>query len=133
MMDEFPIHPSLVHFPIAFYFLETLLIYWWALGNRDDYHGFARFAFFAAFISMWFALGTGLYTAGGIPPAWKHARTHFLSALSTTVFYSGRCFFWNSPAKNSKRWHLVQVSLGLALVFLTGYFGGELTHGDEHE
>ncbi|MSR77703.1 MAG: DUF2231 domain-containing protein [Candidatus Omnitrophica bacterium] len=122
------IHPALVHFPIAFYLLETFLLLLWIVHNNKAYREFAYFVFKSGYFLMWFTLAAGLYEAGGIKPALEHARAHFFSALSVMTVSTGRFVLWRSSLQ-SKLWLLISALILSALVIVTSYFGGELVFG----
>lgn len=125
----FLFHPMLVHFPIAFYFLELLLLIFW-VSKRDEAHlRFARFSFKTGYAFMIFAMMAGLKDVGGIGNITGAVRTHVFAALSVFLFYTIRAFLWRSfePNKPSFRWtHILGALIGNILVAITGYFGGVL-------
>ncbi len=126
-------HPILVHFPIAFYFLEGLLLIFWAVKKDDAYRRFALFSFKTAYGFMLVTIATGLLDAGGFGRITGLVRTHFLSAL-VGVFgiATARAFFWRFGDENAKSYRTIQIAgalLGNFALALTGYFGGRLVYG----
>ncbi|MBI3999808.1 MAG: hypothetical protein HY351_04255, partial [Candidatus Omnitrophica bacterium] len=70
-----PVHPMLVHFPIAFYFLELILLCGWAKRQDENYLNFARFTFRLGYLFMILAIVMGFLDAGGIPGIQGRVRT----------------------------------------------------------
>lgn len=128
-MPKIPIHPLLVHFPIAFYLLESLLLWLWLFRKEDKYRELARLVFFLAFAGMGAAIVAGLYDARGVALALKHARAHFLSAMGLTFFCLMRAGMWVRFPKSAALWHAAFSGIGAGLVILTAYFGGLLVYG----
>lgn len=128
-MKGFLFHPILVHFPIAFYFLEMLLLIWFVRTRDAAYLRFALFSFRLGYGFMVAAMIAGYVDAGGIVPK---VRTHFFSALAVFFISTGRAFYWRYAGETRRAYRLVQVGgavLTNVLVAVTGYFGGELVYG----
>ena len=133
-MSKFLFHPILIHFPIAFYLLELVLLVFWRVKKDPAYRRFALFAFQFGFLMMIFTLASGLIDAGGLESIRKYegVRRHFLAAATVAVFYTVRTFIWKRVGEGAKpeAWiHLAGAATGNALVVLTGYFGGLLVYG----
>ncbi len=129
MKIDFLLHPPVVHFPIAFYFLELLLLVFWAMKKDPTYKRFALFSFRLGYLFMLAALVAGYIDAGGLVPA---VQAHFLAAMSVVVFYTVRAFFWRFGNENLKIYGAFQVGgalLGNALVGWTAFLGGKLAFG----
>jgi uncharacterized membrane protein len=128
-VDSLLLHPIFVHYPIAFYFLELVLISFWFFTRQDKYLDFARFCFFSAFAATWIAIGTGLFDAGGIKPALHYSgvRQHLYAALAVAAYYTVRLFVWKYAA-GRRLLHLLQSTGGIALIALTAYWGGKLVY-----
>ena len=127
-----PVHPMLVHFPIAFYFLELILLCGWAKRRDENYLNFARFTFRLGYLFMILAIVMGFLDAGGIPGIQGRVRTHFFSAASVFVLYTIRAFFWrfgNVQDPSYQKTQLLFALTGNILVVMTGYFGGLLVYG----
>lgn len=125
-----PIHPILVHFPIAFYFLELVLLAAWRLKRDEAYRRFAAFAFRLGYLFMLAAMMAGYYDAGGIVP---RVRLHFFSALAVFILSTGRIFYlrFSEPADRGYAPSLLTTAVILNLLAaLTAYLGGELVYGD---
>src|SRR5262245_9691083 len=105
-----PLHPLLVHFPIAFYFLELLLLLFLVAKKDEDYHRFALFSIRLGFLFMLAAMAAGLFDAGGLSNALAHkkVRLHFLSADTLFLFYAARALYWRfgNAAQTKYKWFL---------------------------
>ena len=124
----FLFHPMLVHFPIAFYFLEFLLLVFWVRKHDEQYLRFARFSFVLAYLSMILAMAAGLRDVGGISNIRGAVRSHVFGAASVFVFYTIRALLWRGVKEGFRyRWtHVLGALIGNVLVGITGYFGGAL-------
>ena len=124
-------HPTLVHFPIAFYFLELILLLYWLKKKDGSYLNFARFTFRLGYIFMILAMIAGFIDAGGIAGIQGRVRTHFFAAASVFILYTIRAFFWRFGKVENVSYKQTQLLFALAgniLVALTGYFGGLLVY-----
>lgn len=131
IMTQGLFHPAAVHFPIAFYVLEFLLLIFWAVKRDSAYERFALFTFRLGYLTMLAAIGTGLYDAGGLSGIVGKVKPHFFAALSVFVFYTVRALFWRFGRKNNSAYTAIQVggaAIGTILVLLTGFFGGEIVY-----
>ena len=128
-MIRIPLHPFLVHFPIAFYFLELVLLLFWVRKKDASYERFARFAFAAGYLFMLAAMVTGWRDAGGfgaMPPA---VRRHFYGVLSIFALYTFRAaHFKMAKAGSSPAPRLAGAVAGNVLLFLTAYWGGVVVY-----
>lgn len=126
-----PLHPMFVHFPIAFYFLELVLLLFW-LGKKDDaYRRFALFTFRLGFLFMIAAAVTGYLDAGAKFPPVKAVRPHFFAAVSVFLLYTARLGYWQW-AREGKFYRpglILGAFIGNALVGLAGFLGGKLVYG----
>lgn len=131
MKFPIPFHPIVVHFPIAFYFLELILLLFWISKKDDHYLHFALFSFRLGYLLMIVAIVFGFLDAGGFAHITGGVRTHFLAALSVFILYTIRAFFWrfgNTGDRNYRFTHVLFAAAGNILVALTGYFGGLLVY-----
>lgn len=129
---HFLFHPILVHFPIAFYFLELVLLLFWIKKTDPVYLRFAFFSFRTGYIFMILAMIAGVVDAGGPDDIQGRVRTHFFAAVSVFILYTIRAFFWRfakAEDQHYKTAHLLFAFAGNILVALTGYFGGILVYG----
>ena len=125
-----PLHPVFVHFPIAFYFLELVLLFFW-LGKKDEaWRRFAVFTFRLGFLFMIVAAVTGYIDAGAKFPPVKPVRPHFYAASAVFIFYTARAAWWQW-AREGKFYRPVLLGgalVGNALVALAGFLGGKLVY-----
>jgi len=129
-----PIHPALVHFPIAFYFLELLLLLFW-LGKKDPtYLRFARFSFHLGYVMMIVAMAGGLFDTKGFSGITGRVRIHVYSALVVFGIYTTRIGVSrfadrrNEQPVASPMIHIAAAILGNLAVIVTGYLGGKLVY-----
>ncbi len=125
------IHPIAVHYPIAFYFLELILLLVWVKKKDPKYLQFALFAFKAAFIGMIIAIAAGLYDVGGFQNIQGRVKTHFVAAMSVLLVQTLRAFFWRFGKVEQNHYRVTQIlfsAAGFILVTITAYFGGLLVY-----
>ena len=144
-MTSIPLHPMLVHFPVAFYFLELLLLILWAVKHDPGYRRFALFSFRLGYLFMIVAIIAGYVDAGGRGVfglgefinrlTWGNMlkiRLHVFAATGVFILYTTRAFFWRWGREESRSYRTIQILgalVGYCLVILTGYFGGILVFG----
>ena len=124
-------HPILVHFPIAFYFLEFVFLLYWIKKQDKNFLDFARFVFRLGYIFMVVAMIFGFHDAGGVAGIQGRVRNHFMAAASVFLFYTARAFFWRFgkvEEASYKQTQLLFAFAGNILVAITGYFGGLLVY-----
>ncbi len=122
-------HPPLVHFPIAFYFLEFFLLLFWILRREESFLKFSAIVFKFAFAAMMAAMAAGYRDSGGLNPK---IQNHFFAALSTLVIQSMRGILWfrMNRSKKFNPWILGIGSLmGVVSVIVTADLGGDLVYG----
>lgn len=125
-MEQFHFHPMVVHFPIALYFFEFLLLCLWTIKKDSAYKRFAFLSFKVGYILMIGAMIAGYVDAGGITPP---VQKHFFAALSVFTVYSIRGLFWLKGKEAAPNYQLTLVLgalLGVILVSITGDLGGDL-------
>lgn len=125
-MDEILFHPPVVHFPIAFFVLELILLWLWLRRGDPAYRRFSLFSFRLGYGLMIPAMIAGLVDARGLPPV---VRPHFFSALSLFLLSTVRAFHWKFQKGERRKdavFLLAGALLACLLVGVTGYFGGKL-------
>ena len=126
-----PLHPVVVHFPIAFCALEFYFLILWQIKKDPAYLRFAKNIFSLTFLSILTAMAAGLYDAGGLRGVHGEVLEHAQAALGFLGVYALRFPLWRLAAKGNSpaRFFLLAGSLiALALVAVTGYLGGELVY-----
>ena len=124
-------HPIFIHFPIAFYFLELVLLFCWLKKKDSNYLNFARFTFRLGYLFMIVAMVAGFHDAGGLTGIRGRVRYHFMAAASVFTLYTLRAFFWRFGKVDRPSYKQTQLLFALAgniLVALTGYLGGLLVY-----
>ena len=121
-------HPYLVHFPIAFFFLEGYLVLLWKITSKDKYEEFSYLTLRLGVITSVITMISGYIDAGGINPMVK---THFLFALSVFILNIIR---WILKKKYGQEvWtgclaylYVLMLLVSMALVGIVGHLGGKL-------
>ena len=127
-MEHLVFHPPLVHFPIAFYCLEFLLLILRQIKKDPAYLRFARFSFRLGYIFMLAAIAAGLKDAGGFSGIAGKLRPHFYSAVAVFGIYTVRAFVWKFAPKENTSVQFAGALLGTAVVLLTAFLGGEIVY-----
>jgi len=123
-------HPYLVHFPVAFFFLEAFLIGLWIWKRDEKYESFAYFILKLVMVMIPFVMLAGYIDAGGITP---RVRLHFFSALSLFIMGTIRLVMrtkmgfalWGSKYK---RFYLTLITLSFLMTGLTAHLGGLMVY-----
>ena len=127
-MEHVVFHPSLVHFPIAFYCLELLLLLFWQAKKDPAHLRFARFSFNLGYLFMLAAIVAGLKDAGGLSGITGKVRPHVYAAVCVFGIYTARLFVWRYAPKENSSIHLVGALVGTLGVLLTAFLGGEIVY-----
>ena len=131
MDPRFLFHPIFIHFPIAFYFLELLLLLFWMRKGKFIYHRFAVFSFGLGYLFMIAAAVTGWVDSGGFGRMSDAGKSHFYAALALLAFYSVRILYLRFADPRDRYHAMIQISgavIGNILVILTAYLGGKLVY-----
>ena len=126
------VHPALVHYPLAFYFLELVLILFWQARKDPAFLRFAHFSFRMGYLFMIAAIIAGYFDAGAHLPVPVKIRLHFYAAASVLVFYTLRAVYWHWAKEDQKNYPailLIGTLIGNALLTLTGFLGGKIVYG----
>ena len=132
---KLPLHPMFVHFPIAFCVLEFFFLILWFFKKEPAYLRFARIVFGLTFVSIGLAMIAGFRDAGGLKGIHGETREHAVLALGFLGVYFLRSFLWRFGKKENRVSRLVLLGgafIGLILVAVTGYLGGELVFSGAH-
>jgi len=125
------LHPALVHFPIAFYFLELVLWAFWLAKEDPAFARFAQFSFRLGYGFMLVSIVSGFIGIGGWRGLSGDVSTHFYGALGVFAFYTAKGILLRTS--DFKQPSLARVQLfsalaGNALVTWTAYLGGKLVY-----
>ncbi len=132
MPQPIPLHPMLVHFPIAFFVLELILLCLWRLKREESYRGFALLVFRMGYLFLIPVALAGLVDAGGLEGLKSGVLTHFRAAAVLFGFYTLRALYWKWGKMETSAYAKIQIAgalVGNFLVGLTGYLGGLLVYG----
>ncbi len=126
-MSPLPLHPFLVHFPIALFLVEGLLLFLGLLKQDRTYERFASFLFRIGYGFLMVSFLTGLIDSGGLKAMSRAVQQHFYTATALLIFYTARLIFGqrlrSKPVSN-----LTSAVIGCALVVATAYLGGKLVY-----
>ena len=124
-------HPPLVHFPIAFNFLELLLLAVWARKKIEYYRQIAFLVFGLSYFVMIPTALAGFVDAGGMSGMTGGVRIHAFTVLATFLFYSLRGLHWMRADPAARFYSAFQLSgalLGNLLTFAAAFWGGQLVY-----
>jgi uncharacterized membrane protein len=124
-------HPVLVHLPIGFLILGSILIFYSKKDGKELLPA-VRISFFWGFIAAIFSVVSGilLYLKEGY--AFETVSSHLILGIMTTGFSFGFYLHLSKKAKVIDV-RIKSMSIGLmALLLITGHLGGELTHGSDY-
>ncbi len=133
-MSGLPIHPMLVHFPIALFFFEFFLLFWGYFKNKRDYFEWAGVSFLGAYLFLLASLVTGFRDAGGeIGDLFDGVvKPHFLSAATLFFVATARLILWKTLAKSGRAGFvpvkLIGSAVTITVVIITGYWGGRIVY-----
>lgn len=130
-MMKFYLHPVFVHFPIALFFLEAMLLFMAIVKREAPYASFARFSFWLGFGFMLITAGAGILDAGGPDEIRGAVRRHFLAAVSVIAVYLVKAGFWlrvREPAVTDLKRQFYLSLAGYLLITYTGWLGGKLVY-----
>lgn len=124
-------HPVLVHLPIGFLILGSILVFY-AKKENKEFLPAIRISFFWGTVAALFSVISGiiLYLREGY--SFDTVSKHLILGVLTALFSFGFYLYLKDKVKfiDSK---VKGMSVGLMiLLMLTGHFGGELTHGSDY-
>src|SRR3989338_4995162 len=104
------LHPVFVHFPIAFYFLELVLIILWIVKNEQEYRYFSYFSFWMGYAFMLLAMIAGLFDAGGLEGIRGSVKRHVTMALVVFAVYTARAVFYWIMRREPEKYRFVKLT-----------------------
>lgn len=125
------LHPIFVHFPIAFYFLELVMIVLWAAKNESEYRRFSYLLFWFGYAFMLIAMAAGLFDAGGLAGIRGAVKRHVTAALVVFSIYTCRAIFYWVVRKEPEKYRFAKLMgavIGNAAVAYAGFLGGLLVY-----
>jgi len=134
-MFEHPIHPILVHFPIALLFTSIFFEFLGYLKQRESYREFGYWLLILGFLGGLAAAGTGFWSedaakAVGVPEE-AIDRHETFAVVSMIIFGAMLVFRWWVRSRWSDRLRSIYLAFGVAGVLIlgtAGYFGGDLVY-----
>jgi uncharacterized membrane protein len=133
MLDQlFPLHPKLVHFPIALFITAFALdILSWVL-RKEDLHKAALVVYVSATLLTPLVVWSGLFEQERLHLRHPVLAQHKLYAFVTMwVSLASLPVLWFFKKASSKVFRMIFTSLLLCLalaVSITGYFGGRMVY-----
>lgn len=145
-IDLVTLHPATVHFPIALLLVGSiagLLYLWWR--QRPEFSVLTWWLLMLGWIGTGVAAFTGLLAQGNLPPQAPYTSIlngHITSGLALLVVY-GAIFYRVWLHRNRRRataptdlldvrtarlWLTLLLLLGMALVIIGGWLGGQLVY-----
>jgi len=124
-------HPVLVHLPIGFLILGSILIFY-SKRNGNEFLPAIRISFFWGSLAAIFSVISGIILYINEGYAFETVRSHLIFGVLTSVFSLGLYFYFRQKVKAIET-KAKGLAMGLmALILITGHLGGELTHGSDY-
>ena len=132
---DHPVHPTIVHFPIALLFTAVFFEIFGSWIQRDSYRQFGQWLLILGLISGIVASAVGFWgeeavVAAGVPEK-AVDRHEFLAVITLVVFALMLFIRWRVRDRWSVRnqsIYFILAVLGVLLLGTTGYFGGDLVY-----
>lgn len=132
-----PVHPAIVHFPIALVTLSVLADFFGYIYTSMTLHAAGWWSLFGAAVGAALALLAGLFDMSREKiedEAHKRVRTHMKVGFALFAAIVGlttwRWIIYSDAANKPGRGYLVGALVVLALTFFQGWLGGELVFSD---
>lgn len=125
-------HPLVIHLPIGFIVMGTLMYVWSRLKKLDNAHRFISFSFMLGFLSAvvsvavgWLLAADGLHDGASLDwHRWLGVAVMIVSGIVWALFQFGRNIKEPIPA--------ISLIVVIVLIAFTGHFGGQITHGETY-
>ena len=130
-----PLHPMLVHFPIALYLLGVLLTLGYLWRRSADFERFAYWAFLLAWISVAGTALVGMVDLGSLAPNDPRRapiNNHITAGVALLIINGLVVYYrlrWADVLTSARRWqYLGLMAAGVVALVITGWLGGELVY-----
>jgi len=131
-----PIHPMLIVFPIGLWIFSLICdLVRLAGASSETWSAVAFFTMIGGLIGALCAAVPGfvdlLFYKGGLPPVKRIALTHMAINLTAVVLYAINIYLRSSgvaAADSSLSLPVVLSIVGVALIFVSGWLGGQMVH-----
>jgi uncharacterized membrane protein len=127
-----PVHPALVHFPIALLGLAPLAQALGLFGGDPFWWGAAHWLLVGGLVTAAAAALTGFADYTAIPresPAHRTATTHMVANVVVVLLYGGSLGVQGGPdVEGSPALALLLSAVGLAVLLFSGYLGSHLVY-----
>jgi uncharacterized membrane protein len=130
-----PLHPAVVHFPIALLTFAVLAEFVGYIRNSDSARSVAWWSWIGA------TIGGAISVAAGYSDMWRtalgedshelvhlHLKVGWVLVVVVVALTLWRLWLRTRPARTVGRTFLTFAVLGLALAYFQGWFGGEMTY-----
>ena len=129
-----PLHPALVHFPVACWSLATVMDVAVWLGAAWPPQRFAAALLVGGLVLGLLAAAAGFWEFLNLPaghPAEQDAQSHMALALCSWCLYAGSLFFRTSHSQLIPMTPIALLLsvLGFAVLLAAGWMGGRLVYG----
>lgn len=127
-----PIHPMLIVFPIGLWIFSLICdLIRLAATSPNVWATVAFYSMVGGLIGALCAAVPGfidlLYYKGGVPPVKKIALTHMAINLTAVVLYAVNIWLRTSGAAGTNIPVVLSI-IGVALIFVSGWLGGQMVH-----
>ena len=134
-MFSIPLHPRLVHFPIALLVLGALALLWALWRDEDNARRWGQISLLLGWLLTIPALITGLIDKAQLPadsPVAALADRHTTAIFAMWILYGLTLYWhmrWQATLQTRQRWLLMGLLLvASAVLLLAGHWGGQLVY-----
>ncbi len=134
-MFSIPLHPRLVHFPIALLVLGALALLWALWRDEDNARRWGQISLLLGWLLTIPALITGLIDKAQLPadsPVAALADRHTTAIFAMWILYGLTLYWhmrWQATLQTRQRWLLMGLLLVATVVLLlAGHWGGQLVY-----